>query len=121
MRAIFEKLTVLAPTTVSVLIEGETGTGKELVAQAKGTGAIDLAAHLHERPAPKGKGGGHGGVTSRPGHTYASSKKEHDRHYFKGLYEATKGNVSEMSKRAELNRETVRIYLKELGIGTYGG
>ena len=34
MRAIFEKLGVLAPTTVSVLIEGETGTGKELVAQA---------------------------------------------------------------------------------------
>jgi DNA-binding NtrC family response regulator len=34
MRAMFEKLRVLAPTTLPVLIEGETGTGKELVAQA---------------------------------------------------------------------------------------
>jgi predicted transcriptional regulator len=29
--------------------------------------------------------------------------------------------VTEMSKRAGLNRETVRIYLNTLGIGTYGG
>ena len=90
------------------------------LAYDKGSGPIDLAAHLSERPAPKGKGGGQGGVTSRPGHPYASSKEEHDRHYFKGLYELTKGNVTAMSKRAGLNRETVRIYLKELGIGTYG-
>jgi len=34
MRALFEKLRLLAPTTISVLIDGETGTGKELVAQA---------------------------------------------------------------------------------------
>jgi DNA-binding NtrC family response regulator len=34
MRALFERLRLVAPTTVSVLIEGETGTGKELVAQA---------------------------------------------------------------------------------------
>ncbi len=34
MRALFERLRTLAPTTVSVLVEGETGTGKELVAQA---------------------------------------------------------------------------------------
>jgi len=90
------------------------------LAYDKGSGPIDLAAHLSERPAPKGKSGGQGGVTSRPGHPYASSKEEHDRHYFKGLYELTKGNVTAMSKRAGLNRETVRIYLKELGIGTYG-
>ncbi len=34
MRMLFEKLRILAPTTLSVLIGGETGTGKELVAQA---------------------------------------------------------------------------------------
>ena len=34
MRAIYEKLRVIAPTNLSVLIEGETGTGKELVAKA---------------------------------------------------------------------------------------
>ncbi|HEV3188987.1 MAG TPA: sigma-54 dependent transcriptional regulator, partial [Polyangiaceae bacterium] len=34
MRALFEQLRSIAPTTLSVLIHGETGTGKELVAQA---------------------------------------------------------------------------------------
>ncbi len=34
MRAIFDKLALIAPTDISVLIGGETGTGKELVAQA---------------------------------------------------------------------------------------
>ncbi len=89
------------------------------LAYDKGTGPIDLA--LNERPAPKGKSGGQGGGASRPGHAYAKSKEEHDRHYFKALFEVAKGNVTEMSKPAGLNRETLRIYLKELGIGTYGG
>jgi len=34
MRAVFDSLRTVAPTTLSVLIEGETGTGKELVARA---------------------------------------------------------------------------------------
>ncbi len=34
MRAIFERLSKIAPTDLTVLITGETGTGKELVAQA---------------------------------------------------------------------------------------
>lgn len=34
MRALFEQLHRIAPTNVSVLIQGETGTGKELVAEA---------------------------------------------------------------------------------------
>jgi DNA-binding NtrC family response regulator len=34
MRAIFERLSKIAPTDLTVLIGGETGTGKELVAQA---------------------------------------------------------------------------------------
>ncbi|WP_437721086.1 sigma 54-interacting transcriptional regulator [Sorangium sp. So ce861] len=34
MRAIFERLSKMAPTDLTVLITGETGTGKELVAQA---------------------------------------------------------------------------------------
>ena len=34
MRAVFERLRKTAPTELSVLITGETGTGKELVAQA---------------------------------------------------------------------------------------
>lgn len=34
MRAIFEKISKVAPTDLTVLITGETGTGKEVVAQA---------------------------------------------------------------------------------------
>jgi DNA-binding NtrC family response regulator len=34
MRAVFEKLAKAAPTDLTVLVTGETGTGKELVAQA---------------------------------------------------------------------------------------
>jgi DNA-binding NtrC family response regulator len=34
MRSIFEKLTKVAPTELTLLITGETGTGKEVVAQA---------------------------------------------------------------------------------------
>lgn len=34
LRHIFEQIEVVAPTTATVLIEGETGTGKELVARA---------------------------------------------------------------------------------------
>ena len=34
MRALFERIKKFAPPDVSVLIQGETGTGKELVATA---------------------------------------------------------------------------------------
>ncbi len=39
MRAIFERLTKVAPTDLTLLITGETGTGKELVAQAMHMGS----------------------------------------------------------------------------------
>jgi transcriptional regulator with GAF, ATPase, and Fis domain len=219
MRAIFEKLGVVAPTTVSVLIEGETGTGKEVVAQAiheKSDRAsapfvvVDCSAipaslaesilFGHERGAFTGavakrvspfvaaQGGtvfldelgelpleiqpkllrvlaeqrimSVGGTKYAPVNVrvIAATRRDlleeidkgafRDDLYFriaqeritvpplrdrkddlapllvrlfeKALYEAAKGNVTEMSKRSELNRETVRIYLKTLGIGTYG-
>jgi DNA-binding NtrC family response regulator len=45
MRAIFEKLSKIAPTDLTVLIGGETGTGKELVAQA-----LHLASARSKKP-----------------------------------------------------------------------
>ncbi|AKT39213.1 sigma 54-interacting transcriptional regulator [Chondromyces crocatus] len=45
MRTIFEKLSKVAPTDLTVLITGETGTGKELVAQA-----VHLASPRAKKP-----------------------------------------------------------------------
>jgi DNA-binding NtrC family response regulator len=45
MRAIFEKISKVAPTDLTVLITGETGTGKEVVAQA-----IHLASARAHKP-----------------------------------------------------------------------
>jgi DNA-binding NtrC family response regulator len=45
MRGIFEKLSKMAPTDLTVLITGETGTGKELVAQA-----LHLASARSKKP-----------------------------------------------------------------------
>ena len=74
-------------------------------------GPIDLAEHLSKplKAAPK-----RGAWRER---TYASAKEELDRGYFSGLHEAAGGNITEMARRAELNRETVRLYVKQLGIG----
>jgi hypothetical protein len=63
---------------------------------------------------------GHGGRVAVVGRTYGESKDEHDKRFFSALYEATGGNVSEIGKRARLNREIVRIYLRMHRIGTYG-
>ncbi len=45
MRAIFDRLSKVSPTDLTVLIQGETGTGKELVAQA-----IHLASNRAKKP-----------------------------------------------------------------------
>jgi len=82
-------------------------------------GPIDLAAHLSERgtlaarssSSPRG---------TRLERTYVESKNEHDRLFFTALYRATDGNLSHIAQRAQLNRETVRIYLRTLRIGSYG-
>jgi DNA-binding NtrC family response regulator len=45
MRAVFEQIARVAPTDLTVLVQGETGTGKELVAQA-------IHEHSRRRQAP---------------------------------------------------------------------
>ena len=85
-------------------------------------GPLDLAAHISDRGAPRA-GAGRGASRNRVAHidrTYGDSRAEHDRLFFSALYEATKGNLTAMSKRAQISRETVRIYLRALAIGSYG-
>jgi DNA-binding NtrC family response regulator len=43
-----------------------------------------------------------------------------ERQYFSQLWEATKGNVSEMARRSGMERHHVRAYLKKLGIKLAG-
>jgi hypothetical protein len=50
---------------------------------------------------------------------YADSKHEHDRVFFAALYKATDGKLAEIARRARINRETVRAYLRALRIGSY--
>jgi len=114
MRAVFHKLRILAPTTLSVLIEGETGTGKELVARAlhdHSTGPASPSSSWIARPRYAMK--------ARASDVYWESKAQHDRAFFTALFEATGGNLSQMGRRAQLSRETVRAYLKAFGIGGY--
>lgn len=85
------------------------------LAYDRGTGPIDLAAHLHE-PMPKARKPRGGALVDRP---YVDSKYEHDRVYFSALHEAT-DNISEIARRSALNRETVRTYLRTHKLGDYG-
>jgi DNA-binding NtrC family response regulator len=47
-----------------------------------------------------------------PNRSYQASKAMHDAAYFSALFQAVGGSVSEMSRRAGVNRETVRAHMK---------
>ncbi|MGH7298574.1 MAG: helix-turn-helix domain-containing protein, partial [Polyangiaceae bacterium] len=51
---------------------------------------------------------------------YEAQRKEHtdafDRAYFSALLRETGGNVSEMARMVDMERSTVRDYLKRLGL-----
>jgi DNA-binding NtrC family response regulator len=82
--------------------------------------AIDLAAHIGDRaPVKESRARGRGSRSAaRPDLSYRESKEEHDRVFFTALYQATKGNMSAIARRAKIDRETVGVYLKAHGIGT---
>jgi DNA-binding NtrC family response regulator len=86
-------------------------------------GRIDLAAHISDRAPAKAKpAAGRGtGSTAGPDLSYRKSKEEHDRLYFTALYKATGGNVSAIGRRAQIDRETVRVYLNAHRIGAGAG
>jgi DNA-binding NtrC family response regulator len=79
-------------------------------------GEIDLGALL--RASPKADGGRVrptklNGASLLP---HAQSVEQHDKAYFAALFEATEGNISEMSRRARLHRTTVREALDRFDI-----
>jgi DNA-binding NtrC family response regulator len=86
---------------------------------------LDIAAHLGsltETPmaSPFGGGGGGGGPGTFKGQKFQDSKRDvlahFERDYFAALSEEAKGNVSEMARRAGMERAHVRAYLRRHGI-----
>lgn len=85
------------------------------LAYDRGSGPVPVADHITEQ-APRTRKAQGSPLVERP---YADSKHEHDRVFFTALYKATEGNLAEMSRRAEINRETVRAYVRAHRIGSY--
>ena len=85
---------------------------------------IDVAAHLgalSESPAAGGGGGGPA-LASFKGRQFQEAKRDvlarFERDYFAVLSDEAKGNVSEMARRAGMERAHVRAYLRRHGIGS---
>jgi DNA-binding NtrC family response regulator len=87
---------------------------------------IDIAAHLGaltETPlaAPVGGSGAGGLAGTFRGQKFQDAKRDvlarFERDYFELLNEESKGNVSEMARRAGMERAHVRAYLRRHGIG----
>jgi DNA-binding NtrC family response regulator len=84
---------------------------------------IDVAAHLGaltEGLSPQGTGGGPAPQASYKGRAFQDAKRHlltrFERDYFASLAEEAKGNVSEMARRAGMERAHVRAYLRRHGI-----
>jgi DNA-binding NtrC family response regulator len=85
---------------------------------------IDIAAHLgalSEGPAATTAGAGNIAVSFR-GRPFQEAKRDvlarFERDYFAALADDSKGNVSEMARRAGMERAHVRAYLRRHGIGS---
>jgi DNA-binding NtrC family response regulator len=90
---------------------------------------IDISAHLGaltEAPlaAPMGGGSISSPISSLKGRQFQDAKREvltrFERDYFAALNEEAKGNVSEMARRAGMERAHVRAYLRRHGINAKG-
>jgi DNA-binding NtrC family response regulator len=85
---------------------------------------IDVAAHLgalSEGPAATSAGAGNIAMSFR-GRPFQEAKRDvlarFERDYFAALADDSKGNVSEMARRAGMERAHVRAYLRRHGIGS---
>lgn len=84
---------------------------------------IDIAAHLGTMSDTLNPGGiDHPSMpTSLRGRSFQDAKKEilarFERDYFDALYRDARGNVSEMARRAGMERAHVRTYLKRHAVG----
>jgi DNA-binding NtrC family response regulator len=76
-------------------------------------GPIDLGRHLASvRGAPRATG-----LASYEGKTFAEAKRELERGYFQALSDQCRGNVSEIARKADVDRKTVRESLRRHDIG----
>jgi DNA-binding NtrC family response regulator len=83
---------------------------------------IDIAAHLGAlSESPATTGGGSSISVSFKGRPFQEAKRDvlarFERDYFAALADEAKGNVSEMARRAGMERAHVRAYLRRHGIG----
>jgi DNA-binding NtrC family response regulator len=89
-------------------------------AQSSG-GPIEVRDFLHARPQGSARSRGEGTASSR---AFADQRREvleaFEREFFTELYKETGGNVSEMSRRAGVERATVRQYLARHGLRSTG-
>ena len=76
-------------------------------------GPVDLGVHLGSRHTPVGPGS----VPLVPNQTFAEARLDLERRYFIQLHAECAGNVSEMARRAEVDRKTVRECLRRHRIG----
>ncbi len=84
---------------------------------------VDIAAHLGAlSESPAAGGGGSAPLASFKGRQFQEAKRDvlarFERDYFAVLADEAKGNVSEMARRAGMERAHVRAYLRRHGIGS---
>jgi len=96
MLKVFYKIEVYGPTDASVIISGETGTGKELVAQA-----------LHERSPRRGKSFVAVNCTALSEELFESELFGHERGAFTGAFRSHKGRFERADKGT--------LFLDEIG------
>ena len=73
-------------------------------------GPLDLAEHLTLDI------GGASTASRAPSQAFADAKRDMEKAYFTALYAAVNGNISELARRAELDRKTARDYLRKHGM-----